>query len=159
MTQIEYVNDGSDPTQKELPLDPPGCRIYGLIGAAIIALVFGLFIGHSIPASATPAATKAATIEATHTATPTPTETGTPAPIVITSAPLAHTSGPELYTCTYIVQPGETLGTIGAKYKASASWLAKAAKIPRADHIEAGQKLTFSCYSTPTPTPDNGVHG
>jgi LysM repeat protein len=114
--------------------------------------LFGFIISLATHASATP--TPTGTIQPSATVTFTPTVT--PTPHVITATPgamITYAPGtPTPGQCRYTVRAGDTLAGIAARYNTSAKWLAAAAHISQPDKLVAGQTLSFSCYSTPTPT-------
>jgi len=104
--------------------------------------------------SSTPTNTPTAT--ATPTASPTPTDTPTPMPTATptdTPTPTASATPTVGATFEYIVQQGDTLATIAARFGVTWEAIAQINGLNAASVIYVGQKLLVPESGTPTATP------
>ncbi len=73
--------------------------------------------------------------------------------IVVLAMPMAAFAGPEQASVMYVVQRGDTLARIAARYGVSVGALAAANGIRNANLIYTGQRLVISGASSPAPAP------
>jgi hypothetical protein len=117
--------------------------VVGALGAAAVTLLvlgsaFGLFVGVPAP-SATPTPTASASVAASPTASPVASISSEPSVSIAPTVTPPPTPGPT--PRTYIVQSGDSLNSIAARFTTTAQAIADASGIKVTDTISPGQVL------------------